>query len=283
MDLSIFRYGDYRTFLRDYHELKKRKRGWSYSVWASQLKLRSRSTLTMILQGQRRPGPQLVAALADYFGFDEKEREHFRNLVLLSRHESDSQLSALLVGELAKNCARGGFLRLTHDKFSAISEWYYYALREMVGLEGFRENATWLAQRFRFPVSSGQIKEAIATLLRLGLLRRDRRGRLETVTAHVDTSSDFADEGLKRFHEQALENARLAVREVPPEARELQGTTFVLSAASLPRAKELLRKLRDEFCDAMENREGNAIYHLEIALYPVAELPRKPDGKRSPT
>ncbi|MGK5089741.1 TIGR02147 family protein [Bdellovibrionota bacterium FG-2] len=75
---TVLEYGDYRTYLKDRFESeKKRRKHWSYGVWAKELGLQSSSTLIMILNGDRNPGPKLIQQLARYLKLNNTESAHF--------------------------------------------------------------------------------------------------------------------------------------------------------------------------------------------------------------
>jgi uncharacterized protein (TIGR02147 family) len=280
---SLFEYSDYRVFLKDYFAEKKRtQRGWSLAVWARKLSLKSPSTLLMILQGTRNPGPELTAGLVRYFGFTPKEADFFGTLVQLAKHQGDTGMSVLLMERLSRDAAGGKFTFLDHDTFSAISRWYYYAIRELVQLPGFRENPYWIARNLKFTVSTKEVKEAIQRLLKLGLLTRGPRGKLIPAHGNLNTASDFASEGLKRFHEETLENAKQSLRKIAPSEREIQGSTFAIRRKDLPKAKELIRKFQDEFCSLLERTDGDALYHIELAFYPLFTM-EKGEQENDPT
>ena len=83
--LKIKNYSNYRDFLIDYVNFKKTNPQWSLGVWKRQLKLKSVSTLTMILKGQRDPGPRLIQSFNQYFKFNEEEKNYFESLVGLQK------------------------------------------------------------------------------------------------------------------------------------------------------------------------------------------------------
>lgn len=271
---SVFHYSDYRSFLKDaYATQKKYRPRWSYGSWARQLGLKSPSTLVMILKGQRNPSSQLTHALANRLHLSSKETEFFFDLVQFQKFRQNAAMSALLMEKLTKisrqNSGRA-FKFLDHQTFSAISSWYFAAIRELVQLSDFREDPEWICRRLLFPVTPKAAREAIEILLKLGLLERKPNGRLSLAQGELDTVSDVADEGVKRFHEQVLENAKTSLRRTPPSQREIVGTTFPVPHSKMGKAKQLIRKFQQEFCDLLEESPSDAIYHLEIAFFPVA-------------
>jgi hypothetical protein len=77
---------------------------------------------------------------------------------------------------------------------------------------------------------------------------------------------------VKRFHEQMLDNARLAVREIGLERREIIAATFSVGVSDLAEAKQVLRKFRSEFCRRFERDKGDSVYQLEVAFFPLTEI-----------
>lgn len=82
---NLYRFTDFRTFLRTHFEDKKKiNKHWSYGRWSKKLGLKATASLTMIINGQRDPGPKVVEAFCRYFGFNSAPRprttwkvEHF--------------------------------------------------------------------------------------------------------------------------------------------------------------------------------------------------------------
>jgi uncharacterized protein (TIGR02147 family) len=269
---SPLAYTDYRAFLAEYvRERKAANATWSYGVWARQLGLRSPSTLIMILNGQRHPGPRLVENLCRHFKLGKEDAAYFRDLVRLAKARSDVQLSLGLLKQLEQRHPGRGFRLLDQDSFLAISNWYCYAIRELVGLKGFREDAAWISRQLQFPVSAERVEDAIATLLRLGLLARNSRGRLIATSQHLDTKSDQGDAGLRRYHEQILAQAAQSLSTLPSREREVSGGCFAIRERDLPRAKELIRSFQIELCNELESRDGDRVYQIEVAFYPLTK------------
>ena len=121
-----------------------------------------------------------------------------------------------------------------------------------------------------------QIRTAIESLLKLKLLGRGPNGRLIQVDSRIDTSTDIASEGLKRFHEKVLEKARESIRATPVEQREITGSTIAIRADRIPEAKRLIREFRSRLCREIEaDKDAHAVYHLEIAFYPLTQSKEK--------
>lgn len=275
--LSPLAFKDYRAFLHAHVQVKKSANpAWSYTVWARQLGLKSSSTLIMILNGQRNPGRGLLDDLARYFKLTAPEKQYFGDLVRLAKAHTDVQLSMQVMKQLEERHPGKGFRLLDRDTYFAVSHWYYLAIREMIQLKSFREDPEWIAAQLQFPVTPEKVSEAIDTLIRLGLVARTANGRLSSTANHLDTGTDVADEGIKRHHEQQLENAKAALRSVAPSLREISGGCFAIKASSLPRAKEIISQFQIQLCNELEAKEGDQVFQLEVAFFPLSKPANQP-------
>ncbi len=271
MELSVLNYTDYRTFLADYcHQKRRIQQGWSLRNWTRQLGLKSPAALAMIVRGMRSPRLELARKITKSIELNLREESYFLDLVRLEKIKNDPDASLALQERLAKVQPSGTYKHLNHRIFSVISQWYCYAIRDMVHLADFRENPDWISKHLSFPVTSAQVSEALGNLLKVGLIRHTR-GRLRVTHQHIDTTSDVADEAIKRCHEQILDNAKVAIRKFPPEKREIIGTTFAFSSRDIRKAKESIRQFQLDFCKTFERQRTDAVYHLEISFHPVAE------------
>ncbi len=282
---SVYEYSDYRSILRDYYYARKHERpNWSYGVWARQLGIRSPSTLIMILNGQRNPGKRLIRTLSTHFRFDKREAAYFEDLVTLHKVREDVRLSVLLMEKLGRHHPAGKFKLLDSDTFFAVSNWYYYAIRELVATKGFQEDFEWISRRLRFDVSPKQVKQAIETLLRLDLLRRSDDNALVQSGETVDTDQSVNDEGLMRYHEQTLDNAKKSIRRYRNDReRYVTGFTIPIKMESVPKAHELIEKFRMDMVDLMnQDQEKDAVYQLEIMFFSLTETGLSTDNQPAP-
>ncbi|MGZ3774237.1 MAG: TIGR02147 family protein [Pseudobdellovibrionaceae bacterium] len=271
-NLSINQFTDYRSFLVAYvQDMKRTKKNWSCGAWTQTLGLKTTSSITKILNGERDPGPQITERLIRYFKFDTKQAQYFRDLVKLQKIKNDPRLSVLLMEKMGKDHPDSK-LRIIDDKsFQVISNWYYLAVREFCRMHSFKEEAEWISEEFLFKVTSREIVTAIKTLLELGLLVRNAKGYLCLAEGRLNTTNDISNEAIKRYHEQMLENAKGAIRIVPPGEREITSTTLVMRSANIEKAKELIRDFKNNFEKLMEEDSGDRVFQIQIQLFPLTK------------
>lgn len=271
--LDISKFTDYRTYLIAHaQEMKKLKPDWSYGIWAKSLKLKSTSSITKIIQGQRDPGSQIENEFIKYFKFNDKQTSYFKDLIQLQKISGNPRLSLMLIEKMGKDFPDANLKTLDTKKFMAISNWYYLSLRELLRIKNIKEAPEWLAEQFIFKVTPTEIKNAINIMLDLGLLVRDEKKNLCIAEGRLETSSDISSEAIKQYHEQMLDNAKTALRQTHVDERELTGTTLVMNSKNIKVAKELIREFRKKFEMLMEDESGDQVYQIQIQLFPITQL-----------
>ena len=271
-NVNVTQFTDYRSFLLAHaQDMKTSKKSWSYGAWAQSLGLKATSSITKIINGEREPGPQITEQLIQYFKFNAKQSQYFRDLVKLHKIKHDPRLSVLLMEKMGKEHPDAE-IRIMDDKsFLVISNWYYLALREFCRMQDFKEDPEWISENLLFKVTSRDIIAAIKTLLSLGLLKRDKKGTLSLAEGRLDTTNDISSEAIKRYHEQMLENAKLALRKIDVRDREITSTSLLMSSANIDKAKELIRDFKMRFEKLMEEDSGDQVFQLQIQLFPLTK------------
>lgn len=97
---SILEYKNYNAFLLDYHSFKSQQSSnWSMGVWARLLRLAGTSSLSMILKGDRDPGPKVIQAFEQYFKFSQEEKVYFKILIKVGKITKDPMLKNVIKEE----------------------------------------------------------------------------------------------------------------------------------------------------------------------------------------
>jgi transcriptional regulator with XRE-family HTH domain len=183
--------------------------------------------------------------------------------------------------------ARAGLLRgpeasepdasgLPLDAFAVISDWYHYAIFELVTLRDFQPKPRWIARTLGITVNEVHI--AVERLFRLGLLRRDAKGKWEQGAELISTTnSPFSSAAFRNLQTQLLQQALRAMEDTPIERRDQSSMTMAIPSSRLAEAKERIKKFRRGLCASLQAEgERDVVYHLCISFYPVT--PVIPEG-----
>ncbi len=270
-DLDILSYSDYRAFLHDYYALKKSQRdSWSFGVWARQLGLKSTSSITKVIKGERALGDKALDKVIDYFSFSINEEQHFRDLVSLEKIKRDPRLFSKLVNSVNQRIDSRPKL-ITKEEFSFLSNWYCLALREMVKLDTFLEDLDHIKDKFIFNIEHLEIQKAIHLLVKTGLLNRDQNGHLICLNEKmkVSTEQDVTSKDVQNFQKNFLDVAKLAIDQVPVNQREVSTVFYTGSSNDFKNMKLKIIDSRDEIVEKYKNNSGDQVYALQIQCYPI--------------
>ena len=173
-----------------------------------------------------------------------------------------------------KRAQQQEYQQLTLDSYSIISDWYHYAILEMIRIKEFKPSIRSVAKALNISPTETQI--AIERLKRVGLLEITDQGKWIDTSANglaTNISGELTSDASKKLQRQILEKAIYALENVPIHARNNTSMSFALNPEDLPAAKERIKQFRRELCAFFEkNTNPKQVYQLGIALYPVSHL-----------
>lgn len=268
--IRLRQFGDYRSFLSAYAKSAKAKNPqWSYSAWSKALGLKATSSLTKVLNAQREIGDEIVTRLVRYFKFNASDEAYFRDLVKLQKIKGGEHITAAMLDRMQKEHPETNKRVLTEEEFAVIAKWHAFTIREMVLLDDFVDDPHWISKMLRFEVSPAEVSSTIESLIKIGLLRRGKRGKLEIADGRYSTTDDTGSESLKQHHEQMLKNAALSIRTMTSDEREISASTLTIKQSHMPRAKELIREFSYRFAELMEEGQGDTVCRFQIQFFPL--------------
>lgn len=268
--VDLYQYISYRKFLSDAFDLKKQSQPqWSYNAWANHLGLKNNTTLLKIIHGQREAGPKVKEKLFQYFKFNTTQRKYFNDLIELSKVQNNPSLSVPLLTRIKHFNPSQKKKKLSENEFQFISNWWFYAIRQLVRIKGFKNNIEWIEEKLLFSVSYDQISHAIQTMIDLGFLKQTNTGKLTLSKGELSTTEDIPNNALKKFHQSMLTLAKKSLQITPVESREISGITLCLNTEDIPKAKKYISKMQDDFDRIFDKKNGNAIYQFQVQLFPL--------------
>lgn len=255
----------YRDVLRN--ELLRRKRknpGYSQRAYARDLGIRS-NRLSEILRGKQGISTRLAAGISDRLKHGAEERRHFCNLVRVEQGRASATERELAAIELEESRRNSQYAPLSIDRFKVISEWYHLAILELTKLSDFERDPAWIAKKLS--ITKDQAVEAVLKLKKLRMLE-ERNGTWVLPAESNNLGSEISAESIKKFHEQYLRKAMVALRKDALEDREFRTTLFAIKKENLPDAKKRI----DEFWKKLDqdlgvNSKGDNVYGLAIQFF----------------
>lgn len=270
MGPNIFEYTNYRDFLKAYYAYAKEKiNNFSHRYFGMRVGFTSPNFLQRIMNGDRNLTKDYVPKFARAMGLTKKEQQYFD--VLVSFNQAKTPEAKRYYLELIHNLKKGRIsTELSDEQYEYVSRWYYPVIREMVMLTDFQEDPKWICAALDNKITHKQVSDAICTLLKLGLLRRDTEGRLAHAETHVATSHDVQDICTYSFHQQILSLAKEALSTVKAENREFSGVTLTISQKQFNEIRDKMREFENSIINYVEHNPDvpETVCQLNLTFFP---------------
>ncbi len=258
----VFEYDSIPDFLNA--ELRRRLRAnpqYSLRSFAQSLKM-SPGALSEILRERRGLGLKAVPRIARSIGLNESEAKH---LLSLAQQSKTQLLKGQIEGTGLKGKDQGA---VPEEVFSLVSEWYHFAILNLLDCEGFRWESNWISSRLG--ISKLQAKMAMELLLKLKLVER-KGGRIQGCNSELVTSSEIPSRAIRNYHRQLLEKAIQALEDQSVEDREISGIGFAVDRAKIASMKKEIIEFQNRILTKYSTGKRTDVYFLEMALFKLTQ------------
>lgn len=272
----IFTYRDYRRFLTDkYADLKRTSSVFSYRYFSKRAGFASPNFLKLVMEGQRNLSAESVHKFAQALKLTAKE-ERFFELLVHYNQAGDARQRQHYYQQLLDFPEYRRVRRLEREQYEYLSRWYYPVILELVTLPTFREEPHWIAAQLHGKITPGEAREGLALLEVLGLVCRDGE-RWVASHAALTTGEEARTLAAYTFHEEMLEQAKAAVTQQAPEAREFAAITMAINDEQLRKLKELVRDFRKLVMNYLGQDTGppTTVYQFGAQLFALTPVEKE--------
>jgi uncharacterized protein (TIGR02147 family) len=276
---NIFEYIDYRRYLRDaYEERRKESPKFSYRYIAGKVGFSSPGFFANVLSGKKDISLKLALKFAELFKLNRKEREYFETLVLFNKSAGAAEKKEYLDRLLA---LRGTSIKKVEaHQWEYFEHWHHAVVRELIAIKPFRGDFRALAAMVNPPISIQEAKKSVELLERLGLIRKDAEGTYERTDAAISAGDDVSRALIAAFQLQAMELAKYAMDHLPSGTRNFSTLTMSVSGQTYEAMLEELRAFRRRLLDMAQASENvDRIYQMNFHVFPLSALPEAPASR----
>lgn len=274
---NVYRYSDYRSYLADHYQFaKEHEYGFSYRAFSTRAGIRSSNYLKLVTNGERSLSPEMAIRFARGCGLTGERSEFFCELCAYCQattsHERNRGYERLY-----RFRAFRAVHHLLAEQADYHSNWYVPVIRELVRQPDFQENPKWIAAQLLPKISPAQAKQAIKTLLRLGLLQRENNkseGKLQQATELLTTGSGPLGHHIFSFHHTMLERAGHALDHLPRTERNVSCLTLCVSEAKRRELEARIVAFRKELLQLAEvDNEAERVVQINFQIFPLSLAP----------
>lgn len=234
---------------------------------AAKLGYKSPSLLTMIAKGQRLPSTALLESLFEKWEIPISEREAIRLQVEIEKRKKKNKNYLGLLDRLEKLQGTAPYQKIEFNQFETIRHWYVYVLKELVDTKTFKEDPILLSKKLRNKVSPSQIRKALDSLMAVGLVRRGKAGKLESVVRDTETPNGVPSEAIQEYHKSMMERAIEALREQDVERRHANALTFRFEPKNLQLVKNKIFEFMKQINTEFSSDTSEKVFQLNVQFF----------------
>ncbi|MBQ3779652.1 MAG: TIGR02147 family protein [Fibrobacter sp.] len=266
---DVLQYTNYRVYLRDYYEFKKKTvPAFSLRFFAEKAGLSSHAHLKLTIDGKRNITKNTVVKLIHGLGLDGQRAAYFESLVFFNQAQTDAD-KQVYYAQLLKASPRSKLHKMEKAQFRIFREWHHSAILEMVALKDFRPIPDWISKRLGGLITPAQVTESLKLLVELGLLVKTANGYRQRDPL-ITTDDEVQDLMVKMYHLQMLKLSADMLSALPGPQRDVSALTFSIKREDFPNLKKHLQLMRKELLDfSAKAGEGEDVVQINIQLYPL--------------
>ena len=266
---DVLQYTNYRVYLRDYYEFKKKTvPAFSLRFFAEKAGLSSHAHLKLTIDGKRNITKNTVVKLIHGLGLQNQRAAYFESLVFFNQAQTDTD-KQVYYAQLLKASPRSKLHKMDAVQFRIFREWHHSAILEMVALKDFRPIPDWISKRLGGLVTPAQVTESLKLLVELGLLVKTANGYRQRDPL-ITTDDEVQDMMVKMYHLQMLKLSADMLSTLPGPQRDISALTFSIKREDFPNLKKHLQLMRKELLDfSAKAGEGEDVVQINIQLYPL--------------
>jgi len=269
--MNIYKYNDYRRFLADYYdEKKKTSRTFSYRSFAAKAEIKSPVFLKEVISGDRNLTPQTMEKFVVALGLNDRESLFFRNLVRFNQAKTADEKQEYYAVMLTMNDYVKEH-KLTADQYRYFETWYTPVIRELITLVPFDGDFGALGAKVIPSISAVQAREATKLLERIGLLEKSEAGYVQTEQS-ITGGTDLMNLVRRKFNSSMIERAVHANNTISPEERYVSGITLGVSKPCYDSLVAEIQQFRERIKSIVSNDRGSdRVYQFNVQLFPLTE------------
>lgn len=276
---SVTEYEDYRIYMQDYYNERKRVSSFSWREFTRASGFSSPTYLKLVCEGKTRLSPQGAEKVGTAMNLAGFELEYFKSMVTYCHAKTDQErkiaYEAML--ELASN---NRIKVVGGDAFKYFESWVHPVVRELAPIMPGATPGD-IARRCCQRVSAGEVRESLDFMVRVGLLKK-KGDAYEQVDKHLKGASSAVSVALRYMHQEMAHFAEESIIRFAPTERNFTGLTMGVSAEDYKKILQELDVCRKKIAQiALNSRGTERVYRLNLQLFPLTWKEDKSDAEQN--
>lgn len=274
---DVFTYVDFRRYLGDWFAAQKQAdRRYSHRLFARRAGVGSPSLLGEVIAGKRNLTAPSLEGFVTAMRLDHAQAAFFSELVAFGQATTSAEKNKAWQRISASRRFRSA-RPIDAGLMAYLGNWYYPAIRELAWRRDFRAEPEWIARQLDPRITVAQARDALHTLLELGMLVADGDA-VKPRDISVATAHQLQPLAALNYHHGMLDRAHAALDRLPGDQRHFLGVTVAVPESLLPVLKTELDAVQERLLDLCDQHVDQAerVYQLQLLLFPLTTSPGDP-------
>lgn len=271
--INIYQFNSFREYLKSfYQDQKANTPSFSLRNFAKASGIKSPSFLTMVINGERSLSAKSISQFAKGLDLNKKETTYFEALVFFEQASSEKERDYYLE-KLIHLRPKVKLTGIKKDKYDFYKHYYYPIVQQMAELPDFSENPEWIAKKLTPQIKKTEAAQAISSLLRLGMLKKDKQG-LSMTKKHFATPTEVSSLEVKHYHRTMLSQAKESLFNIQRDYRDFKSLTSAVPIELIPELKEKINSFLIDINSWIDSSQtpASAVYQLNLQLFPLTSI-----------
>lgn len=210
------------------------------------------STLSRVFRGERKLTDKMVLKIAENLDLSELQ---YKTLMGIEHKKKDIT----------------DYAEIEEEHFKVISDWYHFAILNLVKLPEFESSATWIAKRLG--LKKYEVEDALDRLLKLNFLKINDKGQYVNSLGPSHNTSNTSV-AIKKHLKGIIKNAYKSIDTVDSTKTVHSSLTLPIDIKSVPKIKEKYNKFKAEIDEYVETnyKNMNEVYHMSFSFFPARRI-----------
>jgi len=274
---EIVEYTDYRKFIQDYYDERKRCSAFSWHAFAQKAGFSSDVYLKYVCEGKKNLSIGAAGSVANAMGLAGFESTYFVLMVSYAHAKSDTAKRAAFEERCA--LAQAHKVRvLGGEEFDYFKSWKNPVLRELAPhMPGAKPLE--MAHACKQDISAAEVSKTLDFLVKADLLKKDRNGNYHQTEKSVSMGPVDAVPVAAREMQRQMGEFAVKALDMPLSERDMSGLTLGLTRNAYERIRKEIADFRRRIVAiATEDEETEQVYRMNLQLFPLSERLEKKKG-----
>jgi len=278
VSVDIFRYNDFRTYIKDYYEANSRADSrFSYQFLADKGGFDNRVLVYRIIENKsRRLSAENCVKLSNAFNHTPQEAEYFGCLFELDQIANEEKRSAIekkMREMIDRQNVKIRMIRKDKDHEAFYAELYHSVIRALIEMNHpFRDEYEKLCRQLLLPVSEVQARESVELLERIGFIEKDDCGvyRIKT-EENIKTSREYTQQYKDDLNMKYMDVIKVLIRQHTPSTEKLFKSKVIgISEQTYHEICRMAEEFGSRIDSLVQNeKKSDRVYFYQLSLIPL--------------